>query len=64
LEEADKYLEKECTNGCEIKMRLEVQSCLAFLSCCLINQYRLMRLKIDLRYLLTQSQPGLYTGKA
>ena len=28
-----------------------------------INQYRLMRLKIDLRSLLTQPQPGPYNGK-
>jgi len=29
-----------------------------------INQYRLMRLKIDLRSLLTQPQPGPHSGKA
>ena len=29
-----------------------------------INQYRLMRLKIDLRSVLTQPQPGPYNGKA
>ena len=29
-----------------------------------VNQYRFMRLKIDLRSLLTQPQPGPYNGKA